>query len=128
MKRKPSKRTLHNRYKRKYIHEAKYSNIVTLGDVADGDTLYFDQSAPFTVEATFTFPQSGAYITVKDMCLDNWGTKVRYGKNPKKVHPARRNKEKKKTRVEARISAGGSTATIVKVDKDTWMIDGDNIS
>ena len=127
MKRKPSKRTLHNRRQRKLVHEAKYSNIITLGDIADADTLYFDQSEPFTVEATFTFPQTGEYIRVKDMNSDDWGTKVHYGKKPKQVHPARRNKEKKKTRVEAMISAGGSTAKIVKVDKDTWLIEGHGI-
>ena len=122
MKRKPSKRSLHNKHKRKFVHEAKYSNIVTLGDFVGSDA-YFLQGDPYTVEATFTFP-SGSYITVKDMNLDNWGTKVHYGKHPKQVHPARRNKEKKKTRTEAMISAGGSTAKIVKVDNDTWIIEG----
>ena len=123
MKRKPSKRSLHNAYKRKLVHETKYANTVTLGDITDGDTLYFDQSSAFTVEASFSFP-NGSYITVKDMNLDDWGTKVHYGKHPKAVHPARRNKEKKKTRTEAMISAGGSTAKIIKVDRDTWMVEG----
>ena len=122
MKRKPSKRSLHNRYKRKFVHEAKYSNVVTLGDFVDSG-FYTFQNEPYTVEATFSFP-SGSYITVKDMNLDNWGTKVHYGKHPKQVHPARRNKEKKKTRLEAMISSGGATAKIIKIDKDTWMIEG----
>lgn len=125
MKRKPSKRSLHNRYKRKFVHEAKYSNIITLGDIAAEDDLYF-QDGSYTVSASFKFTD-GSYITVKDMNLDNWGTRVHYGKHPKQVHPARRNKEKKKTRVEAMISAGGSTAKIVKVDNDTWIIEGTGI-
>ena len=127
MKRKPSKRSLHQRKIKKAIHDAKYSNTITLGKVSDYDTFYF-QDGPYTVEATFTFPQSGAYITVRDMNLDNWGTRVRYGKHPKSVHPARRNREKKKVRTEAKITAGGQTATIIKVDSDTWMIAGENIS
>lgn len=112
MKRRPSKRTEHNRYKRKFVHEAKYYK-----------DLYYIEDGSYSVEATFSFP-SGSYITVKDMNLDNWGTKVHYGKHPKQVHPARRNKEKKKTRTEAIISSGGATAKIIKVDENTWMIEG----
>jgi hypothetical protein len=125
MKRKPSRRTEHNRYKRKFVHEAKYSNIITLGDIASEDDLYF-QDGSYSVSASFKFTD-GSYITVKDMNLDNWGTRVHYGKHPKQVHPARRNKEKKKTRVEAVISAGGQSAKIVKVDNSTWIIEGTGI-
>jgi hypothetical protein len=107
------------------VHEAKYSNVITLGDIAAEDDLYF-QDGSYAVSASFKFTD-GSYITVKDMNLDNWGTRVHYGKHPKQVHPARRNKEKKKTRVEAVISAGGSTAKIVKVDNDTWIIEGTGI-
>lgn len=122
MKRKPSKRTEYNRYKRKFAHEAKYSNVVTLGNMDFGaDTIYFD-AGPMN----FTF-EAGGYITIKDINADDWGTKVHYGKNPKKVHPARRNKEKKKTRIEANITTGGETITIIKADKDTWMVNGDVI-
>ena len=93
-------------------------------DCECGDNLYFEQSGTFTVESTITF---GDYVKVTGMNMDDWGTVVHTGKHLKSVHPARRNKEKKKTRVEARISYGGQSATIVKVDSDTWMIEGTDI-
>ena len=117
MKQKPSKRTLKNRQDRKWLHEANngWHNVITLGDIDADTTFYYDSSS-----VTWTFPE-GTVITV-DSALDAFGTEVRYGKNPKKVHPARRNKEKKKTRTEAKISSGGATATIVKIDSDTWTV------
>ena len=119
MKRKPSKRTLHNRLKRKWSHLSLYGNVVTLGNASfdAGDTLYFDQSG----SVTFT---AGTYITV-DSSFSAFGTTKRCGKSLKKVHPARRNKEKKKTRQELAITSAGETVTLVKVDKDTWMVSGD---
>lgn len=119
MKRKPSKRTEHNRYKRKFVHQAKYSNILTLGDIDPNVTYYFDTSST----TTFTV---GGTVTIGDSWLDA-GTKTYYGKNPKRVHPARRNKEKKKFRSEITISACGETAILQKVDGDIWVVTGTNI-
>ena len=117
MRQKPSKRTLKKRQERKWLHEANnaWHSVVTLGNINVGDTVYFDCG-----DTTWTFPD-GSLITV-DAAMTNFGTKVMHGKNPKNVHPARRNKEKKKIRIEANISAGGQTATIIKVDSDTWQI------
>ena len=118
MKQKPSKRTLKNRQDRKWLHDANngWHNVITLGDINADTTLYVDD----VNSVTWTFPE-GTLITM-DNVFDGFGTKVHYGKNPKKVHPARRNKEKKKTRTEALISSGGATATIVKIDSDTWTV------
>ena len=121
MKRKPSKRSLRNRQIRKFMHEVRSgTNMVTLGDFGM-DTIYFDASP-----MNFTF-ENGGYITIKDLNADDWGTKIRYGKHPSKVHPARRNKEKKKVRIEANITSSGQTVKIIKVDADTWVVEGDII-
>jgi hypothetical protein len=124
MKRKPSKRTSFNKQVKKMKHELNngYKGIISLGDVHVCDAIYFQDT-----NSAITF-SAGATITIDDGIFGDFGTKVRYGKNPKKVHPARRNKEKKKVREEAHISYGNETVTIYRDTATTWIVDGDNIT
>lgn len=133
MKRKPSKRTLKNRQKRLWAHEAENgfgginSNVVTLGDITsfgnDSTLYYVQESEPFTVEYTINF---GDTITISG--FDIAGKKEKHGKNLKKVHPARRNYEKKKVRETAVFSIGGQSVTMTKVGHSTWTYYGDDIA
>ena len=100
------------------------SGPVTLGNINDGASMYFDTSAATTVtfpEGTFNGFQTGDIITINDGY-----TEV---KKKKKVHVARRyRKEKPVTHTITNVSETTMTiaindyATATKISDDSWSV------
>jgi len=111
MKRKPSKSTEHVR-RIKALKQSPYITLTHFGT----DSLFFTGTSSYTLTI-------GDLITSSSFDT-SWGNKVFFGKNPKKVHPARRRKEAKKVRIEAYLSMGNEKCTVVKESETSWYITG----